>query len=139
MRIQKWMSVAAVVAAITFLAATAATARRIPDTPLYMYRMETQSSEMDFLPTAVNGFTYSTEKGSTLQYGFVDGSNVVSIFDILPVLDTGPPCQDTYWVTCVHTEKFTCKQAYDTCLGGVCLGYTHQDTCGWTCCDIFCS
>ena len=124
----KWMSIAAVVAAITFLAATAVTARRIPETPLYMYRMETQSSEMDFLPTAVNGFTYSTEKGSTLQYGFVDGSNVVSIFDIPLVLDTGPMCQDTCFVTCVPTDRFTCRPGYDTCWTDVCYEYTPQDT-----------
>jgi hypothetical protein len=55
--------------AITFCTVTFATASSLTlNTPLYIVRMEQASSEMNFLPTEVNGFTYTAVKGCELTY-----------------------------------------------------------------------
>ena len=59
-----------VVVSITalFLAVVAVTAHSQPlNTPLYTFRMEQASGEMNFLPTEKNTFIYTSEKGYTLE------------------------------------------------------------------------
>ncbi|MBU7026897.1 MAG: hypothetical protein HXS48_08140 [Theionarchaea archaeon] len=54
---RKKVSIAVVSMAVAFLAVTCVTASpRTSNTPLYTFRMEQASSEMNFLPTAVRVF-----------------------------------------------------------------------------------
>jgi hypothetical protein len=56
------VSVCAVLVVSTVIASS-----QISNTPLFTFRMEQASSEMNFLPTVVNGFIYTTENGYTLN------------------------------------------------------------------------
>ena len=58
------ISIAAVFLAVAFVTADSS----FLNTPLYTFRMEKVSSEMNFLPTEVHTFVYTAEKGSTLEY-----------------------------------------------------------------------
>ncbi len=124
------------------LAVTAAAAESSPSaTPLYTVRMEQASSEMNFLPTDVNGFIYNTEKGCTVNYCAADTcGGGVQVLDTMPGVtfcDTCPPgCITIEW-TC-H-GNYTC---YYTCMGETCpitCAPTCPATCytcqgqGWTC------
>ncbi len=97
-------------------------------TPLHTMRMEQASSEMNFLPTAVNEFTYTTEKGNNLNYGLPRKYG-----DVVPC-DTW---QQPY--TCIYS---TCEDTCETCDAPTCpdtCGYTCDDpTCGGTCDDPTC-
>ncbi len=98
-------------------------------TPLYAIRMEQASSEMNFLPTAVNGFTYNTEKGYTVDYNS-------STYCSAQLLTTSS--NDTCYGYSTCDGSYTCWQ---TCSGYTHGGYTCQPTCYvWTCtpetCDI---
>lgn len=57
------MSIVTVFLAVAFVTASP----RSFNTPLYTFRMEQQSSEMNFLPGTMNTFIYTTEKGYTLD------------------------------------------------------------------------
>lgn len=109
----------AVASAVVLLAGAFVTANPQMTSPLYTIRMEQASSEMNFLPTAVNEFTYSTEKGYSLTYG-VAGCCVTPI-----ALTEGIPCKVTF-ETCVKT-CLTCSTCGSTC------GYTCGCSCGFTC------
>lgn len=62
------MLIGAVSIAIVSLAVTFVTASpRSFNTPLYTVRMEQASSKMNFLPGTMNNFTYTTEKGYTMD------------------------------------------------------------------------
>lgn len=55
--------------AVAFFAIAFVTASpRVSNTPLYTLRIERASSEMDFLPTKMNTFAYTTEKGCELNF-----------------------------------------------------------------------
>lgn len=92
--------------ALVSVAVTAVTASSWVHTPLYTVRMEQVSSDMHFLPTEMNDFTYTAENGNNLNY------------------DVSAYCDATLLGIDVHT---LC--GYDTCLGY----YTCPFTCGMTC------
>ena len=79
-------------------------------TPLYTVRMEQVSHKMGFLPTEMNGFTYTTERGCTVDY------NATKYTVVVPLMTTP---YDTYCDTC---EPETCE--VETC---------EEPTCPWTC------
>lgn len=56
------------IATVSCAAAFAAASPRSVTTPLYTARMEQASSEMRFLPTTMNTFTYITREGYTLDH-----------------------------------------------------------------------
>lgn len=90
-------------------------------TPLYTVRMEQISSEMNFLPTAVNGFTYTAEKGYTVNCE-VSAYNGANLFNPLTIGTTCETCHDPTCVTCFHTCLPTCDDT--TC----------RNTCGVSYC-----
>jgi hypothetical protein len=139
------MSILAVSAAMTFVAASSSAS----NTPLYTYRMEQTSSKMNFLPTAMNPFAYTTEKGYQLNIdiaGCCSISNQPSTEEeTCETCDPGEyTCSShTCWSTCllVHTCQstcwHTCPNTCSTC-GFTCGGYTckqtcEEPTCPWTC------
>ncbi len=94
------------------------------NTPLYALRMEQASSKMNFLPTEMNGFTYSTEQGYIFDYGAqgcCGGAtpNLVT-FRTCDGTCTEPTCPDTCRLTCddptcANTCPATCPLTCDTC------------------------
>lgn len=117
------MLIAVVGVAFVLFAVTAVTASTWAlNTPLYTVRMEKASNKMNFLPTAVNEFTYVTEKGYNLDYCAAGGCGV-------------QPLATTPAETC-----WTCPDTVCTCLvscGGTCTE-TCPDTCEYTCDDPTC-
>ena len=96
------------------------------NTPLYTVRMEQASSRMNFLPYAVNTFTYTTEGGYTLDYGVTGCCTTVRPFA------TYNSCEPD---TCDETCPVTC---WSTCDDPTCPS-TCADTCPYTCDDYTCS
>ncbi len=127
---RKKVSIAAVSMAVAFLAATCVTANsQTSNTPLYTFRMEQASSEMSFLPTAVNEFTYNTRDGFTLNYEFATDSDVARAPLMLGPTWWGETCEDPfcwYLLTSYQTCPDTCRTCY-TCL------HTCPYTCKFTC------
>ena len=86
---------------------------QISDTPLYTFRIEQASNEMNFLPTTVNTFTYLAEEEYTLEYGppeLRDSTNPLSTFEWTCIDSTcGNTCNTCYscWLTC-EASKRTC-------------------------------
>lgn len=109
------MSLAVTSVAVVLLVATTVTASpsRI-NTPLFTFRMEQSSSKMNFLPTEMNTFTYTTESG----YGLNS--------DILGCCGADPLIM-TFQYTCEFYD--TCETCISTC------AYTCNPTCTspWTC------
>lgn len=99
------------------------------NTPLYTYRMEQASSEMNFLPIPISRFAYNTEKGYTLSYEVGGCCN-----DTVPLVTGGvntcdtcegiPTCPETCEPTCEEPTCYTCPE---TC------SYTCPSTCNDTC------
>jgi hypothetical protein len=113
------VSVALVLAATLVTAGSQATT-----TPLYMVRMEQQSNKMNFLPTAVTEFTYTTESGVIL--GMAKGYVGESLITGEPFCYlTDETCKETCY-TCKAT-CYTCSTCSSTC------GYTCGCSCGFTC------
>lgn len=106
------------------LLAVSVTASSSVNTPLFMYRMEQSSNKMNFLPTTVNTYVYTTEKGYYVDY---DGFKIVNdgggTYSVINTCDTGhtcdgaPTCLETCWNTCAETCHHTC---WVTCLGPTC-------------------
>ena len=122
--------------AVTVLVVAAVTAdSSTTNTPLYMVRMEQVSSEMNFLPTTMNTFTYTTEKGCTVNYNINGycGTNLLGT--------SGDTMSCTCWPQCWTTES-TCTYnhtcyPYLTCYGHLtCYGYP---TCTPTLCQQTCA
>ena len=117
---------------VIFFAVTAVTAS-MPTckTPLFAYRMEQQSSKMCFLPTAVNGFTYTTEDGYTLD---IDSTGAVCVRPEGTLWDScDGTCDDTCWETCWYScEGSTCAQTCPYTCWSTCPN-TCQNTCPSTC------
>ena len=99
------------------------------NTPLYTFRMEQASGEMNFLPTDKNTFTYMSEKGYTLDCNPAD-----SCCQAILSTSSFETCYSYY--TCVG--YYTCSQ---TCDGFTHGGYTCLPTCynWWTCSLYTCS
>lgn len=117
---KKWSFAVIGVVAVLF-AVTFTTASSLAGTPLYTVRMEQHSNNMNFLPTAVHGFTYTTENGYTLDYdvpkycgGVVPLGTDATCF---------PTCLNTCPNTCDETCPNTCDYTCDTC----------EETCPFTC------
>ncbi|MBU7029879.1 MAG: hypothetical protein HXS48_23290 [Theionarchaea archaeon] len=107
------MSVVAVACVVVLATASSLLA----DTPLYTLRMEQASSEMNFLPTEMNGFTYTAENGYTLNH------EVSGYCSSAALLDTG------VWTCEPNTHEWTCKTC-DTCLTcDTCFHCETQNTC----------
>jgi hypothetical protein len=120
---KKKMLIAVISIAIVSLAITTVTASlSTSNTPLYTFRMEQSSSKMNFLPTEMNTFTYTTENGYGLNY------------DILGCCGAEP---------LIMTYQYTCE-FYPTCeTCNTCSTCSTCSTCGgWTCdptgCQITC-
>jgi hypothetical protein len=144
---------------IVSLAVTCVTANGwISNTPLYILRMEQQSSKMHFLPTATNNFTYTAEKGVSLNYsisGCCGGIPLVFTQRSTECDETcgnscgitcdscGNTCGSTCPSTCGSTCPYTCWSTCAYSCGGTCAtcGSTCDETCGGTCdetCDATC-
>lgn len=115
---RKW--ILAVISIVTVSLAVTVTANFVPNTPLYTYRMEQASSQMNFLPTEINNFAYTTVTGSTLNY------------EITRYCYVNPLEEPTVPVTCPETCEETCSTCYSTCEGSTCEG-TCYSTCPNTC------
>jgi hypothetical protein len=121
-------------------------------TPLYTVRMEQVSSEMHFLPTVMNAFTYTAESGYTLGFNVSGGGGAVvrgTDATCHPSCSTCPiTCEQTCPNTCIPTCPYTCDdptcpytcpQTCDdptcpyTCEGPTCSGPTCYVSCGGTC------
>ncbi len=131
------VSATMVVLVVTAATVTAWTA----NTPLYMFRMEQASSKMNFLPTAINCFDYTTEKGYTLNCNIGRYCNNMGV-----LYDTGystcpdetcehcltyPPgvtCPNTSCATCASTCPNTCKSTCPNTCKSTC-----PNTCPYTC------
>lgn len=105
-------------AVIAFFAAFVTANSPTAYTPLYMVRMEKISSEMNFSPIGMNGFTYNTEKGYNLNYMVGGHCGAVPLI-------TGSA------YTCETCDE-TCSTCYGTCEGTTCEG-TCYSTCPVTC------
>lgn len=117
--------IAGVGIACVFFIVTVAANPQTGHTPLYTFRMEQHSNDMSFLPTVVNGFTYTTEKGYEVT-GYTMGG--AGIQDLITIEVTCGTCQNTCEQTCPNTCTPTCEE---TC----------PDTCPLTCfntCPITC-
>ncbi|MBU7016580.1 MAG: hypothetical protein HXS44_03660 [Theionarchaea archaeon] len=112
---RKIVFIVVVNAVVLLLAVNAIVAHgRTANTPLYTVRMEQVSSKMNFLPKAVNGFNYTTEKGYSMNYELPRKSGDVVPFDTW----------EQPW-TCYYS---TCQETCSTCDGPTC-----PDTCVDTC------
>ena len=112
-----------VVVGVAALAATVVHASsQTVDTPLYIYRMEQQSNKMHFLPTIMNEFAYTTEKGYTIEHE-IAALCVVQPRNPLTIGFTCETCRDPTCVTCVETCLPTCDDTtcLNTCGESVCV------------------
>lgn len=139
---RKKMVIAVISASLALLAAACVTASsQTKNTPLYTVRMEQASSKMNYLPTVMNSFTYTAEKGYELDYDVL-GCCDAKLFDV-PTASTceGGTCGEE---TCLYTCWETCSTCYgtcpvtcpntceNTCEGLTCEGTCYPDTCPWT-------
>jgi len=95
------------------------------NTPLYTVRMEQVSSKMSFLPTEMNEFTYTAEKGHNADY------DLQADYDYSSLPLGGPTCPYTCWETCPNG---ICQEK--TCGHPIC-----SPTCWYTCevtCPVIC-
>ena len=117
---RKWILIALTSVGVALLAVTAVTASsQMVNTPLFAVRMEQASSKMNFLPTVVNEFVYTSEKGYTLSHD-VPGEFCGDIGLL-----------DTEYSTCPETCPETCVKTCHTCV--VTCPYTCVDTCPVSC------
>jgi hypothetical protein len=117
--------------AIVSIALTAVTASSFSSyTPLYTARMEQESSEMSFLPTEINGLTYTTESGFELNYEAtaVNGENSILASGHASCIWT------CFWSTC-DTCSNTCPYTCEISCGGTCGGSTCWPTCSGPLCQ----
>jgi hypothetical protein len=105
--------------------------------PLYIFRMEQASNQKNFFPGHVAGFTYSTEKGCTMNMGGVTCCGV-SLLGFKTERDT--ECTDTCFSTCPITCE-TCPSTCDYTCSYTCDDPTCPSTCSETCgntCEYTC-
>ncbi|MBU7022559.1 MAG: hypothetical protein HXS40_00200 [Theionarchaea archaeon] len=146
---KKMLSIAAMGIVVALFAVMFATASSLmAGTPLFTLRMEQASSKMSFLPTVMNGFTYNTENGYTLNrcaVGYCGVGLRGTDATCHPSCDTcAATCPDTCYNTCPDTCNSTCPvtcpaTCYSTCPYTcddpvTCQGeHTCEETCGYTC------
>lgn len=107
------------------VAAAGVSAASWTKTPLYTYRMEQASNTMHFLPTKMNTFSYTAEKGYTLTHSA--GTNSL-ISPQWTVIETCPnTCVNTCG-TCALTCE-TCDTCGETIYGTPTCKYTCQPSC----------
>jgi hypothetical protein len=86
------------------------------NTPLYTLRMEQASSEMNFLPTGVNSFTYAAEKGYTITCNAGVCGHALHIESTSEPTCILPTCDFTCQYTCAQTScQTTCYTCLETC------------------------
>jgi hypothetical protein len=128
---------------LVFLAVTTVIAdSSLFNTPLYTFRMEQASSEMNFLPTELNRFDYNAENGYTIDYDVIvgcciDGNSIQYTGHTCPPLtcETCITCPVTCYSTCVNTCTNTCVNTCNTCVStcpSTCVS-TCVSTCYMTC------
>jgi hypothetical protein len=141
----------ALISVTAILAVTLVTATPLASkTPLYTYRMENASSKMNFLPTTMNSFIYTAEKGYTVNYSNLECSEcgggasplvlTCSTCDLDVCYETVcPTCPDTCPYTCGggNTCSSTCPATcpatcITTCSGTTCSATSCPDKCPWT-------
>ncbi len=144
------MSIAAMGVVVALVAVMFATASSLmADTPLFTLRMEQASSKMNFLSTAMNGFTYNTRNGFTLNscaLGYCGGVVLLGTDATChPTCDTcASTCPDTCFSTCPDTCINTCPNTCPATCPNTCLytcddpvtchgERTCKDSCGQTC------
>jgi hypothetical protein len=131
---RKLIPFAVVIVCAVLCVATVVTATSRTDTPLYTVRMEQASSKMNFLPTAVTTFTYTSEQGYTVDHDVSGG------YCGIGPLHTGyNTCQNTCPETC---EPGTCDQTCPFTCWNTCeetCPSTCTETCPYTCDDFTCS
>ncbi|MGC1122158.1 MAG: hypothetical protein WBA22_13800 [Candidatus Methanofastidiosia archaeon] len=96
------------VALLSLMVTVVTASSSISYTPLYSLRMEQVSSEKSFLPTSINTFTYTAEKGYTLNYDISEGCCGVTPLimtwqptcEFYNTCETCSTCQKTCWYTC---------------------------------------
>ncbi len=132
---RKTTSLVVISAAAVALVVIAATAGSLlADTPLYTLRMEQLSSEMHFLPTAVNGFDYNTENGYTMDHDVAAYSSPLFGDTVFQKTCWGITCTDP---TCPETCPATCYLTCPNTCGNTCPA-TCPATCNPTCNDFTC-
>jgi hypothetical protein len=149
--------VVAVACAIVFVTASALAA----NTPLYTVRMEQASHKMGFLPTAINEFTYTAEKGVTVEYTSGYGNSTspystgyytcpdetcehcltyppaVTCQSTCEPTCQSPTCPNTCQNTCPNTCQNTCPNTCQNTCPQTCPN-TCQNTCPVTCDGVSC-
>jgi hypothetical protein len=101
-------------AAVVFLAMACVSARTSPSTPLYTMRMEQASSEMNFLPTAVESYNYTAESGYSLNCTVTEYRGGATPLGT-EFTCGGDTCQPTCLPTCRPTCWDTCPKTCVTC------------------------
>lgn len=123
-------------AAMVALAVACVSASSSPNTPLYNLRMEQHSNKMNFLPTAVNSFSYTTENGCILNSCVTGYCGTVPMGTYATCHTCIDTCEDTSCgtcddPTCPDTCQVTCPYTVCTCYGS-CYG-SCVPTCSLTC------
>lgn len=90
-------------AIISLFAAAANATSPASHTPLYTFRMEQKSSQMNFLTTEMNSFTYGAEKDYNLNYDILGCCNVIPLATV-PITQ----CESTCPITCEETCEESC-------------------------------
>lgn len=143
---RKKMLLVAVIMVIASLAITCVTANSLTsNTPLYTLRMEQASSKMHFLPTAVNEFAFTAEKGYELTCDIEGNCSINGYDNDANLLGTGASCVQTECNTCMtycgqNTCEYTCPATCPVTCGYSCGGTCHTcwETCGKTCEETTC-
>lgn len=130
------MSIAVISVGIVLLASTCVTANSVAsNTPLFTIRMEQHSSEMHFLSTPVNTFTYTVKAGYILDFDApVECCNAEPLgncTDYPTTCDVTCPAVSCYG-TCESCSGYTCD---DTSCQPTCPAATCFRTC-WDTCPI---
>ena len=124
---RKTVFIVVVSASVLLLAITAVTAHnRTVNIPLYTLRMEQVSSEMNFLPTEMNSFTYTAENGYNLNCVAPTEFCGAKPLDIFLGTLGGPTCE-------LFTTKHTCEDEECIWTGAFTCPHTCFDTCWGTC------
>lgn len=104
------ISAALVSLAITAVIATETSSK----TPLFTYRMEQKSNQMNFLSTEINEFTYTAESEYTLKFDNIHGNMDKNAMKFVVQPD------GTYYPTCTYICPFTEELSCNWCINTVC-------------------
>lgn len=131
-RMQKWELITALtmigIVLVPFAVPCVSASSGKPDAPLYTLRMEQASSGMNFLPTQVNNFVYTAEKGYTVNYDAAGCCNVVRGLFSVP-LTCEDDCIGIYGFTLISTCSETCSACEYWIVFRTCYGSCRYDTC----------